>query len=141
MVPFAKPASSFIAHFFIAIGLALRLWAAGYIGAEARGHAFHATQRIRSGPYRLLKHPLYAGNFFLVLGVILIYNPSQWLGIAYVALFLLIYSAISSGEMDHLRGKPEIKVTYQIRNLRGEISTLIVMAVIYVIWYYLLAGT
>ena len=138
LVLFAKPATSLLAHVFIAIGVALRFWAAGYIGTEARGHAFYALHRITNGPYRILKHPLYAGNFLLVLGVLIMYNPPWWMGITYVAMFLLMYSVISLGEADHLKEKPEINVAYRVRNLRGELSTLIVMAAIYALWFYLL---
>jgi protein-S-isoprenylcysteine O-methyltransferase Ste14 len=135
---FAKPASSIIANISILVGILLRLWAAGYIGPEARGQAFYALHRVSNGPYRLLKHPLYAGNFFLVLGVIMMYNPPRWLGIAYIALFLLMYGLVSLSEEYYLRGKPAIKAAFSVRNLQGETSTLIVMAVIYVLWFWLL---
>ncbi|MGD8979245.1 MAG: methyltransferase [candidate division WOR-3 bacterium] len=138
LVLLAKPATSLIAHVFIAAGIALRLWAAGYIGPTARSPAFSGTHRISNGPYRLLKHPLYAGNFFLVLGVVMMYNPPRWLGIAYIVLFLLMYGLISLGELYYLRGKPAIKAAFSVRNLQGEISTLIVMVVIYALWFWLI---
>jgi protein-S-isoprenylcysteine O-methyltransferase Ste14 len=139
LVIFAKPAASLIAHVLITIGIALRLWTAGYIGSEARGNAFRTAHRITNGPYRILKHPLYAGNFFLVLGVIMMYNPPYWLGITYIALFLLMYSVISLSEMSALRGKPEIEAAYRVGNLKGEVSTLIVMVIIYSLWFFLRA--
>jgi len=51
---------------FILAGLATRFWASGYIGIEGRVREIGASRRIASGPYRLLRHPLYIGNFLLV---------------------------------------------------------------------------
>ncbi|KPL13089.1 hypothetical protein AMJ74_05750 [candidate division WOR_3 bacterium SM1_77] len=139
LVVFAKPVASMIAHIFVITGIALRLWAAGYIGPAARKLDFHAKHRICSGPYRILKHPLYVGNFFLVLGVIILYNPLRWLGFLYMVTFVVIYTSIAISERHYLKGKSEIETYYRFINLKGEISTLIVMAVIYAVWFLLMA--
>jgi protein-S-isoprenylcysteine O-methyltransferase Ste14 len=139
LVVFAKPVASMIAHIFVITGIALRLWAAGYIGPAARKRNFHTKHRICSGPYHILKHPLYVGNFFLVLGVIILYNPLQWLGFLYMVTFVVIYTSIAISERYYLKGKSEIETSYRFMNLKGEISTLIVMAVIYAVWFLLMA--
>ncbi|MGB7055117.1 MAG: methyltransferase [bacterium] len=138
LVVFAKPVSSVIAHILVLTGIALRLWAAGYIGPGARKYEFYAEHRISNGPYRILKHPLYIGNFFLVLGVIILHNPPQWLGLFYILAFIVVYSLIAISERHYLKGKSEIETSYRFINLKGEISTLIVMAVIYVVWFLLM---
>jgi len=126
-------------HIFIITGIVLRLWAAGYIGPEARKREFHAEHRISNGPYRILRHPLYVGNFFLVLGVIMLYNPPQLLGFFYVFAFVGMYSVIAISEKHYLKGKSEIDASYRISNLKGEVSTFIVVAVVYAVWILLVA--
>ena len=137
LIFYAKPVSSIIGHISIIAGIGIRLWAAGYIGPEARKREFYAEHRIRSSPYRMLKHPLYVGNFFLVLGVIALYNPSQWLGLFYILLFVVMYSLITISEKQYLKEKPEIEASYRFSNLKGEASTLVVLAVIYAVWILL----
>ena len=96
---------------------------------------------INSGPYRLFKHPLYVGNFFLVLGVVVLYNPPRWLGISYIVAFVIMYALIASSEKQYLKGKPTKEASYKFTNLTGEISTLLVLAVIYALWFMLIAGS
>jgi len=118
-------------HAAVVLGLTIRIWAAGYIGGDARRREFQAEHIIRNGPYRYLKHPLYIGNFFLVVGVLILYNPPRWMGLLYLGLFLLIYVSILLGEMDYLKGKPVREACYRLRNLRGEISTWLVLVFVY----------
>ena len=133
----ARPQISLIAHFLILIGVVLRIWAAGYIGPAARKHEFHAEHQIVNGPYRFLRHPLYAGNFFLVLGVLILYNPPRWFGLLYVFLFIVMYTLITLSERQYLEKKIKQKGQYKLGNLRGELSTLIVLGVIYLIFFLL----
>jgi protein-S-isoprenylcysteine O-methyltransferase Ste14 len=134
---FAKPTSSTIAHIFILVGFCLRLWAAGYLGTEARKVDFRADHRISNGPYRIVKHPLYIGNFLLVLGALILYNPPKWLASLYVIAFVIMYSLIAISERQFLRKKPEVRALYKLSNLKGEISTLTVVAAVYAIWLFL----
>jgi L-asparagine transporter-like permease len=92
-----------------------------------------------SGPYRLLKHPLYIGNFLLVLGVLVMYYPPLWLGALYTFLFVAIYTLIVLSEIEYMKGKPERSACYRLRNLSGEVSTWVVMAVVYAIFFLLLS--
>jgi len=133
----AKPVSSIIAHVSVVAGIGIRLWAAGYIGPEARKREFHAEHRIINGPYRILRHPLYVGNFFLVLGFVVLYSPSQWLGLFYVLLCVVMYSLIAISENEYLKEKPEMNTRYRFSNLKGEASTLIVVGVVYAVWILL----
>ena len=118
----------------ILAGMALRFWAAGYIGPGARKHEFSAKHRVNNGPYRLLKHPLYIGNFLLVLGVLVLYNPPRWLSALYMILFMIMYTLIALGEMDYVGEKREYKAPFKPTNLRGEVSTLLVLIVVYVLY-------
>jgi protein-S-isoprenylcysteine O-methyltransferase Ste14 len=115
----------------------LRIWSAGYIGPPARKHEFHAEHQIINGPYRLLRHPLYIGNFFLVLGVLILFNPPLWLSLLYMGLFIVMYTLISFSEKQHLREKSERRAQYRLVNLTGELSTLIVLGIIYLVYFLL----
>jgi protein-S-isoprenylcysteine O-methyltransferase Ste14 len=79
-----------------AVGEALRLWAAGHIEKSRE-----VTQ---SGPYRFLRHPLYAGSTLIGAGVAVGAN-SAWVAVL-VGLYLAttIPAAIRSEE-SHLREK------------------------------------
>jgi len=66
------------------VGLALRVWAAGHIekGREVT----------RSGPYRYLRHPLYAGSAIMAAGFG-IASASLWTAVLVVAYFATTYLA------------------------------------------------
>jgi len=83
---------------FILAGLATRFWASGYIGIEGRVREIGASRRIASGPYRLLRHPLYIGNFLLVGGMLLALRPALWLGAVVLVGFVAEYGLIVAAE-------------------------------------------
>jgi len=44
---------------------------------------------------------------------------------------------ITISEKQYLKEKPEIEASYRFSNLKGEASTLVVLAVIYAVWILL----
>lgn len=88
----------------IGLGLGLRLWAMGHVGATARSAEVGGDVRVESGPYRLFRHPLYLGNFLLVAGTLLQFRPPVWLGVVVVAGFLMAYGLMARAEERHLAG-------------------------------------
>ncbi|MGE0813617.1 MAG: isoprenylcysteine carboxylmethyltransferase family protein [Vicinamibacterales bacterium] len=79
-----------------AVGAALRLWAAG--------HVEKSLEVTSSGPYRYLRHPLYAGSSLVGLGIALAaWHP--WLGLAIVAYLGTTLPAAIRAEESHLRDK------------------------------------
>lgn len=142
LVIFARPGHiRIIPYGMILIGLALRFWAAGHVGQKARAIGFTTGCRIMNAPYKYLKHPLYLGNFFLVLGIVILFSPATWLAVLIMILFLLIYALIITGEMDYLKGLPEKTVQFKLTNCKGEISTIIIVMIILIIHYILLYTT
>jgi uncharacterized low-complexity protein len=86
-------------------GLAVRFWASGYIGIEGRAREIGASRRIVSGPYRLLRHPLYVGNFLLVAGMLVALRPALWLGAVVMAGFVVEYAVIMVEEERYLSAR------------------------------------
>ena len=87
---------------FLIAGLAVRFWASGYIGIEGRAGEIGAKQRIVCGPYRLLRHPLYIGNFMLVAGMLGALRPAVWIGAVVLVGFVVEYALIISAEEEDL---------------------------------------
>lgn len=104
--------SCFLGMPLILLGLAVRFWASGYIGIEGRAREIRASRMISSGPYRLLRHPLYIGNSLLVCGMLVAMRPPLWLGVAVLAGFAVEYAAIVVAEEATLKGlkRPKSKV-------------------------------
>jgi len=111
----------------ILVGLGIRLWAAGYIGTRGRAGHFLTDYRIINGPYRICRHPLYVGNFFLVLGVVVLFRPPLWYSLVVIVSFVGMYSLIAYSESSCLHERPEQQGTYRLANLIGEVSTITVV--------------
>lgn len=72
-----------------AFGQGLRIWAWGS-NAEVGG------QRVRDrGPYALMRHPLYTGNFLILLGIVIIFN-NIWAYLLLLAPFAYLYHVITA---------------------------------------------
>lgn len=121
-------------------GLGLRVWAMGYIGIDARAGEVGAEVYVGSGPYRWFRlgagsaagHPLYFGNFLLVLGMLACLRPPALLGAAVVALFLLEYLTIARAEERFLgrkfRGMTRRDVGFEWARARAEWRTGVAVA-------------
>jgi protein-S-isoprenylcysteine O-methyltransferase Ste14 len=84
----------------IAIGVFIRIWATGYI---------HKNQEVTmAGPYKLLRHPLYLGNFIAGLGFALLANVWQ-LVVLFIPIFLGVYYKKMQLEEQYLRDEFGIK--------------------------------
>lgn len=124
-----------IPYFIIFIGLIIRFWAAGYIGKKARATNFSTGCWIINAPYKYLKHPLYGGNFFLVLGVVLLFNPAIWFAVLVMVLFLLVYTFIIMSESNYLKDLPKTKAHFKLVNCKAEISTIIIIVLLILMHY------
>ncbi len=67
----------------VIIGAAVRIWARGHF---VKGRLFN------TGPYAIVRHPLYLGSLFVVLGVL--FQLNDWLNwVVMITLFILFYGA------------------------------------------------
>jgi len=69
---------------------------------EGRSNEIMAKSLITQGPYRFIRNPLYLGNFFLTLAVLIGSNPPIYLTFLITFLFWVEYSMIINAEQDFL---------------------------------------
>jgi protein-S-isoprenylcysteine O-methyltransferase Ste14 len=99
-VPFGSPVLDTITD-CLGVGICtagqwLRMWA---WGSNATVGKWGVRDR---GPYRLMRHPLYAGNFLIVLGLTIIFH-NPWVYILLLVPFASMYHAITNMEEKRLR--------------------------------------
>ncbi len=81
---------------FILTGLFLRIWANGY--------AIKLEKLTTSGPYAFVRHPLYLGTMFLIIGFIIMLKLS-YLGILFLIFMAAIYYRTIKKEEEMLAQK------------------------------------
>jgi protein-S-isoprenylcysteine O-methyltransferase Ste14 len=77
----------------VAIGEAIRLWAVHHIGAISRTRSDRLGPLVSSGPFALIRNPLYVGNILLWTGFA-VSAQLVWLAPIIVVLLTLEYHAI-----------------------------------------------
>jgi protein-S-isoprenylcysteine O-methyltransferase Ste14 len=92
---FAAPAwwSVALGAFLMLLGEAIRLWGVGYAGFITRTRNVGALPLlVTSGPFAIIRNPLYAGNFFISLGVCVAFNALMpWVLVLFVCLYAIQY--------------------------------------------------
>jgi protein-S-isoprenylcysteine O-methyltransferase Ste14 len=88
-------------------GLGIRIFTVGYTPRATSGRNTRrqvAETLNTTGIYSIVRHPLYVGNFFMFLGVVL-FAYLWWLTLIYVLVFWLYYERIMFAEEAFLRKK------------------------------------
>ncbi len=89
------------------LGLLIRFWVIGYVPKSTSGRNTHkqvADEVNSKGIYSLVRHPLYLGNFFMWLGIIL-YVGNIWFTIVSCLLYWIYYERIMYAEEMFMRNK------------------------------------
>lgn len=98
-------------YLFYALGIVsvikgefLRIWANGHAGfvVHSRSKTLRAKALVTTGPYAIIRNPLYAGNFLIGLGFTLL-TLAWWLILLYVIFFTIEYGFIILAEERFLR--------------------------------------
>lgn len=124
LILFAQPTPALIVigALFVGVGVTIRMWAAGHI-AKSESVA-------GSGPYSLVRHPLYAGTLFCVVGWCVI-SGGAFVGAMVLAYTSLLYLLTIQWEERWMTfGFPEQYAEYQRRvpclipNLRSVFAAI-----------------
>lgn len=86
-------------------GEALRFWT---WGANAASGMFTLRS---NGPYKLLRHPLYVGNFLIVCGMLMIFN-NPWAYVVGISAFAVLYNVIVRREEHQLLASADLGPAY-----------------------------
>ena len=87
------------------VGLGIRAWTVAHVPSGTSGRStrgLRADTLNTSGPYSVVRHPLYLGNFFMGLGVAC-FPGLWWIVVIYVLAFWLYYERIMLAEEAFLR--------------------------------------
>ena len=89
---------------FLFVGEAIRIWAVSHAGGATRTLNVGAPSLCTSGPYALSRNPLYFGNMFMYIGIVLIAGIQNGLFMVMItaAFFLIQYTLIVSLEEETL---------------------------------------
>jgi hypothetical protein len=123
------PASCLLGLGPMVIGLGLRFWAMAYIGPNARTGEIGASARVRSGPYQLLRHPLYLGNFIVVSGMLWSLMPPVWLAAVVLVGFIVEYGLIIAAEERQLARVESVRPGFSLARATPEWRTWVAAAV------------
>ncbi len=88
----------------VALGEALRLWAVRHIGVISRTRSDRLGPLIETGPFAIVRNPLYLGNVALWSGLAIM-AQLPWLAPVFVVVLGLEYHAIVEWEEDLLRAR------------------------------------
>ena len=109
MLYFARPNSPyfFLGIFLIVIGEIIRLRSVSFAGGETRTMNVGASSICKSGPYSIVRNPLYIGNVMIYVGFAFVTGSVYVVTISSITLvyFLIQYSLIISLEEEALEEK------------------------------------
>tara|TARA_X000000950_G_scaffold93138_1_gene117253 strand:+ start:1682 stop:2194 length:513 start_codon:yes stop_codon:yes gene_type:complete len=109
MLYFARPNSPYflLGIFLIVIGEIIRLRSVSFAGGETRTMNVGASSICKSGPYSIVRNPLYIGNMMIYVGFAFVAGSVYVVTISSITLvyFLIQYSLIISLEEEALEKK------------------------------------
>lgn len=107
-----EPRSWVVGGAVLGVGLVCRAWAFAHLGGGGRTRAVERPpQRVRSGPYRWVEHPVYGANLLMAGGLVVIGRPPVVPGLALLAGVAGFYVVLARREGRQLIGVPDCWVS------------------------------
>lgn len=85
----ASPNFSLIGILIFLCSVILRIWARMHIGEHSRGYELACPEVVKTGPYKIIKHPLYVSNFLAGVSFTIFHAGFEY----YSLIFCIIYAA------------------------------------------------
>ena len=96
--PVADVTTLVVPSFLLFAGMAWSLWSVRHLGRNVSIVA-QSRELTRSGPYRLVRHPLYLGEFVATIGIVLAGFTWAALGVLAVLATLQVYRSVKEEEV------------------------------------------
>jgi len=94
-----------IGSLLLLVSLSLRIWATAYIGRRIpkwiMPHKWDQKKLVTSGPYSIVRNPLYTANIIAMLGMCVVFELLWFLPVTFLYLFAL-YSMVTRYEEEKL---------------------------------------
>jgi protein-S-isoprenylcysteine O-methyltransferase Ste14 len=91
------------------LGCALRCWAFSHLGSQGRTRDPTApAQRVVTGPYRSVAHPVYLSNLLIAIGLLLSASPPVVVATPLLVTVVLLYGILARRENRQLRELCEV---------------------------------
>ncbi len=110
----------------VILGLGVRAWAFAHLGPEGRTRdPAPPASRATTGPYRWVRHPVYAGNLLVAAGLIVVAGAPATVSAGTAAAVLVYYAVLATRESAQLARVPARSgvVLSGVRLARSERST------------------
>lgn len=107
LLVFGEPsvATATVGMLSIVFGELFRIYSVSFIGTVSRTRSSSTGQKlVASGPFSIVRNPLYVGNFFVSFGFAL-FSGVAWIAVLTIVLFALQYYFIEKYEASVLTGK------------------------------------
>ncbi len=89
---------------FLIVGEFFRIWAVSHAGKSTRSRRLKASVLVTTGPYAVVRNPIYLGNFLIGLGMVVFAGAILFIPL-FLILFIFQYRAIVAQEERFLREK------------------------------------
>uniref|UniRef100_A0A7V3ZUP6 DUF1295 domain-containing protein n=1 Tax=candidate division WOR-3 bacterium TaxID=2052148 RepID=A0A7V3ZUP6_UNCW3 len=119
------------------LGLIFRLLGYFYLGNIGYSLKFQSEFIVVNGIYRYFRHPIYLGNFFILLGFLLFLKVPVLFYFITILFFVIEYSLFVYQEEVIFKENKKIKIikSSSLKNCAGELKTLILILLVFFLFF------
>ncbi len=139
------PLSLILSILPVLLGEYIRLVSASSGERWQRAYTMETHRVVKRGIYSSMRHPFYLGNFFIISGFIIMFNPPLFIKVSFIffaSLYLFVLAKFEEMELtnkvDYKKYKEEVPfISFNIRGkinkdgFRQEIITIIILVIVY----------